>query len=259
MLEPNGLSRDHTERLLRHFGYAVTTRLPAYPPTHAEWIHFSPTGTITPFEFRVPGDISSAAFLLGAALLAEGGEIMLRDVGVNPTRDGFLRVVARMGALVSRENPREWLGEPVADLVARPARLRATTVEASEIPGLIDEIPMLAVLASRAEGTTRFHEVGELRVKESNRLVLIAENLTRLGVDAVVEGNDLLVAGTDKPPRGRVVTDGDHRIAMAFSVLGTVRGSRVSIDDTDCAEVSFPNFAAVLHGLRRCDDATMRR
>ena len=251
LVEPNGLSRDHTERMLLHFGYQVAIRRSADPSVRPVSIEFQPSGTITPFEARIPGDISSAAFLLGAALLAESGEILLRDVGVNPTRDGFLCVIARMGAAVTRENPRNWLGEPVADLVARPAMLRATTVKAGEIPGLIDEIPMLAVLASRAEGTTRFEEVGELRVKESNRLVLIAENLTRLGVEAKVEGNDLMVTGTHKPPRGRVVTEADHRIAMAFAVLGTVKGARVSVDDMDCAAVSFPGFEDSLRRLRR--------
>ena len=185
ILEPNGLSRDHTERLLRAFGYKVTNRPTDEPTNRQHWIHFEPTGTIVPFEVQIPGDISSAAFLLGAAVLAEGGEIQLKDVGVNPTRDGFLHVLGRMGARVSRENRREWLGEPVADLTARPASLRAITVESSEIPSLIDEIPMLAVLASRAEGTSRFRDVGELRVKESDRLGLIAQNLTVLGVKAL--------------------------------------------------------------------------
>lgn len=240
--EPDGRSRDHTERMLRAFGYTVSDEPDG-------WIRFQPTGRIIPFEVQIPGDISSAAFLLGAAVLAESGEVLLRDVGVNPTRDGFLRVLARMGAMVHRENRREWLGEPVADLVARPASLRAITVEAREIPSLIDEIPMLAVLASRAEGTSRFHQVGELRVKESDRLGLIAQNLTVLGVTASVEGEDLVLTGTGRPPRGRVVTRGDHRIAMAFAVLGKVKGARVTVDNMRCADVSFPNFAATLRGV----------
>ncbi|HKP29490.1 MAG TPA: hypothetical protein VJU15_08800, partial [Gemmatimonadales bacterium] len=208
-----------------------------------------PTGTIAPFEFRIPGDISSAAFLLAAAVLADSGEIRLTDVGVNPTRDGILRIFERMGAVVKREHEREWLGEPVADLIAGPARIRACTVEASEIPSLIDEIPILAVLASRAEGTSTFHDVGELRVKESDRLSLIAKNLQSLGVNAVAEGDDLFVTGTDKPPRGKVITEGDHRIAMAFLVLARVKGARITIDNPECAEVSFPNFDETLSRL----------
>ena len=251
ILEPNGLSRDHTERLLRAFGYGVTIRRSADPMIRRDWIHFEPTGRILPFEMRIPGDISSAAFLLGAAALADSGEIRLRDVGVNPTRDGFLRVLARMGARVRRENEVEWLGEPVADLITGPAALRATSVSPGEIPGLIDEIPMLAVLASRAEGTTRFREVGELRVKESDRLSLIARNLTALGAKALVEGDDLIVTGSDRPPRGKVVTEGDHRIAMAFAVLGGVKGAKVQIDNMQCADVSFPGFATTLRTMRR--------
>ncbi len=136
----------------------------------------------------MPGDPSSAAFLVGAAVLAEAGELRIAGVGLNPTRTGFLAVLARMGAPVAVEDVTEHFGEPVADLVVRPARLRATEVAAGEIPALIDEIPLLAVLASRAEGTTVFRQVGELRVKESDRLGLIAENLRAVGCRAEVSG-----------------------------------------------------------------------
>jgi 3-phosphoshikimate 1-carboxyvinyltransferase len=138
----------------------------------------------------------------------------------------------------------------VGDIIVRPSRLRATTVPAQEIPAIIDEIPMLAVLAARAEGTTTFHQVGELRVKESDRLALVAANLRALGVAAEARGQDLHVEGTDAPPRGRVQTDGDHRIAMAFAVLGTLPGARVRVDDMACAAVSFPGFPAALSGIR---------
>jgi 3-phosphoshikimate 1-carboxyvinyltransferase len=264
--EPNGLSRDHTERMLRAFGYSVRAGQCPAPTGIVEIggsvdrriggpvgagpcparVDFEPTGSITPFEFKIPGDISSAAFLLAAAVLADSGEIRLTDVGVNPTRDGILRVLARMGATVKRENEREWLGEPVADLIAGPSVVRAFQVEAGEIPSLIDEIPMLAVLASRAEGTSVFHDVGELRVKESDRLNLIATNLQSLGVKATVDGDNLHVTGTDKPPRGKVVTEGDHRIAMAFAVMSKLKGARIAIDNMECADVSFPNFKRTL-------------
>ncbi|MEO8451140.1 MAG: 3-phosphoshikimate 1-carboxyvinyltransferase [Gemmatimonadota bacterium] len=236
--EPGGRSRDHTERLLRGLGVSVEER--------GGWIHLSPPERLHPFEYEVPGDPSSAAFLVGAAVLAESGELVIRNVGVNPTRTGFLRVLERMGGRVGVVGERDQLGEPVADLVARPSALRGTTVAADEIPGLIDEIPLLAVLAARASGTTVFHEVGELRVKESDRLALIAENLRSVGVLAEAQGNTLVIEGTDATPRGRIRTDGDHRIAMAFAVLGTVPGARVRVDDLACAAVSFPNFPAVL-------------
>ena len=239
--EPHGRSRDHTERMLRAFGYSVAER--------DGWIDFRADGALEPFDLQVPGDPSSAAFLVGAGVLAEAGELTITGVGLNPTRTGFLRVLERMGARVEVEERESQVGEPVGDLLVRPASLRATAVAAGEIPGLIDEIPMLAVLASRAEGTTVFHEVGELRVKESDRLGLIAENLRRVGSRADVLGDDLHVTGGDAPPRGAIRTAGDHRLAMAFKVLGTLPGARIRIDDMACAAVSFPDFPGTLRRI----------
>jgi 3-phosphoshikimate 1-carboxyvinyltransferase len=214
-------------------------------------VSFKPTGRLKPFELEVPGDPSSAAFLVGAGILAESGELRIAGVGVNQTRTGFLHVLERMGAVVGIENRSESFGEPVADLIVRPARLRSTEVGAGEIPGLIDEIPLLAVLASRAIGTTTFKQVGELRVKESDRLGLIAENLRAVGAEAVVQGDDLLVEGREAAPRGSVRTAGDHRLAMAFAVLGTLPGARVAVDDMACAAVSFPRFQETLRAIGR--------
>lgn len=238
LLEPNGRSRDHTERMLRAFGFAVGER--------DGWIEFRPGGRVEPFDIQVPGDPSSAAFLVGAAVLAEGGELRIAGVGVNPTRTGFLRVLQRMGAQVAVDASDTSFGEPVADLITRPAALRRTEVTAGEIPGLIDEIPMLAVLASRAAGESVFRDVGELRVKESDRLGLIAGNIRAVGGKAEVRGEDLHVEGVESPPRGRVRTAADHRIAMAFAVLGTLPGARIAIDDMACAAVSFPRFPETL-------------
>ena len=242
--EPHGRSRDHTERMLRAFDYVVID-------DNDGWIRFRPTGRITPFDLQVPGDPSSAAFLVGAALLADGGELHLAGVGVNPTRTGFLDVLTRMGARVARETTGDEGGEPVADLLVRPAKLTATEVTAAEIPGLIDEIPLLAVVASRAEGTTIFRQVGELRVKESDRLGLLSEDLRAVGIAAEVQGDDLYVTGTDRAPKGKVRTAADHRLAMAFGVLGTVRGADVKVDDRKCAGVSFPGFWETLKGVGR--------
>jgi 3-phosphoshikimate 1-carboxyvinyltransferase len=239
--EPNGRSRDHTERMLRHLGLDLQER--------EGWIVFRPGGRFEPFDIQVPGDPSSAAFLVGAAVLAESGTLRVAGVGVNPTRTGFLEVLARMGARVGIEDRVDHFGEPVADLVVDPASLQATEVKAGEIPGLIDEIPLLAVLASRAVGTTVFRQVGELRVKESDRLGLIATNLRAVGADAEVSGDDLVVSGGDAPPRGSVRTAADHRLAMAFAVLGTVPGARVRIDDMACAAVSYPGFPEALRSL----------
>jgi 3-phosphoshikimate 1-carboxyvinyltransferase len=241
--EPHGRSRDHTERLLRCFGYGVAER--------DGWIRFSPDGRIEPFDIHVPGDPSSAAFLVGAAVLAEAGELRISGVGVNPTRIGFLDVLRRMGAAVHIEDTTTRFGEPVGDLIARPGSLRSTEIAAGEIPGLIDEIPLLAVLASRAEGITAFRQVGELRVKESDRLGLIAENLRAVGARAEVVEDDLIVEGGQAPPRGKVRTAGDHRLAMAFAVLRTVLKAEIRIDDMACAAVSFPGFAETLRSIRR--------
>ena len=239
--EPNGRSRDHTERMLRALGQRVRER-------HG-WIEFEPDGGLKPLDLEIPGDPSSAAFLVGAALLAERGELLVLGVGVNPTRTGFLRVMSRMGGAVEILDQHQVGGEPVGDLLVRPATLAATEVVAEEIPGLIDEIPLLAALAARARGTSTFHQVGELRVKESDRLALLARNLQAVGCRAVAEGNSLLVEGSQAPPRGRVQTEGDHRIAMAFAVLGTLPGARVEIDDLICAAVSFPGFEGTLAAL----------
>ncbi len=241
--EPHGRSRDHTERMLRAFGYRVDER--------DGWIEFAPTGRLEPFSMQVPGDPSSAAFLVGAAVLAEGGELRIAGVGLNPTRIGFLDVLRRMGARPAAKNVETRYGEPVGDLVIAPAALIGTEVGAGEIPGLIDEIPLLAALASRAAGTTTFRQVGELRVKESDRLGLIAANLRAVGARAEVVGDDLHVEGGGAPPRGPVRTAGDHRLAMAFAVLGTVPGARVAVDDMACAAVSFPGFPATLRSIRR--------
>jgi len=241
--EPHGRSRDHTERLLRAFGYRVDER--------NGWVEFAPTGRLEPFAMQVPGDSSSAAFIVGAAVLAEAGELRIAGVGLNPTRTGFLDVLGRMGARPRVESVEMRYGEPVGDLVVGPAALAGTEVGAGEIPGLIDEIPMLAVLASRASGATVFRQVGELRVKESDRLGLIAANLRAVGARAEAVGDDLHVEGSEGVPRGRVRTAGDHRLAMAFAVLGTLPGARVTVDDMACAAVSFPGFSRTLRSIRR--------
>ena len=240
--EPHGQSRDHTERMLRAFGYTVDEA--------DGWIRFAPTGKVEAFDMQIPGDPSSSAFPAAAAVLAESGALAITGVCVNPTRVGYIGVLQRMGATVARDNETVAFDEPVADLIVGPARLRATEVTAGEIPALIDEIPMLAALATRAQGTTTFRSVGELRVKESDRLALIAQNITALGGRAEISGDDLHVTGTSAPPVGKVVTEDDHRIAMAFSILGTIPGAKVKVDNLACADVSFPGFPAMLKAIR---------
>lgn len=239
--EPDGLSRDHTERMFRALGLSVADQ--------GGWIEFRPTEPIRPFDMTVPGDPSSAAFLVAAAVI-RGRPVAIEGIGQNPTRTAFLGVLRRMGAGVEASIAGESLGEPFGPIAVFPSRLTATRVSAAEIPALIDEIPMLAAVAARAEGTTVFEQVGELRVKESDRLALIAENLRTLGYRASGEGNILRVTGSDHPPVGRVRTDGDHRIAMAFGSLGLAKNAKITIDDRACVAVSFPGFYDALRVIR---------
>jgi 3-phosphoshikimate 1-carboxyvinyltransferase len=242
MTEPRR-SRDHTERLFAHLGLSLAVEHGA--------ISFRPAAaSVPPLQLMIPGDISSAAFLVGAAVLAESGELLIEGVGVNPTRTGFLSVLERMGARVERLNLHAMGEEPVADLLARPGSLTGTVVPPEEIPSLIDEIPLLAVLASRAHGETVFREVGELRVKESNRLELVAANLRAVGAVAETRGNDLYVRGTDRPPRGRVETARDHRLAMAFAVLGTLPAAGVRLSERESVSISYPGFFRALREIR---------
>jgi 3-phosphoshikimate 1-carboxyvinyltransferase len=237
-----GQSRDHTERMFRALGLPLTTS--------GGRLTLAPADRVPPFELLVPGDVSSAAFLLAAAVLGVGGGVRLLNVGVNPTRTGALRVMRRMGASVAVEEGSERLGEPVGDIIAQPSSLVACDVPASEVPSLIDEVPVLAVLASRARGESVFRGVQELRVKESNRLALMASNLRAIGVVAEASEDTLTVVGTDRPPRGAVQTAGDHRIAMAFAVLGALPGARVRLSESASAAVSYPTFFADLGSLR---------
>ncbi len=241
--EPTGASRDHTERMLAALGFSIGG-------TNG-WIELAAGGSIRPFDLEIPGDPSSAAFLVGAGLLG-GRPTTVARVGLNPTRTGFLAVLARMGARVVTTLEGAELGEPIGRIDAWPGALEGVVVAAAEIPSLIDEIPLLATVAARARGITRFEQVGELRVKESDRLGLIADNLESLGYRASGAGNTLVIEGdSERVPRGRIRTDGDHRIAMAFAVLGTIPGARIRIDDPACVAVSFPGFFEVLRQLRR--------
>jgi len=234
-------SRDHTERLLRYLQFDVVTA--------GNVIRLRPTGRFTPLAVDVPGDPSSAIFLLAAALLARRGRIAVAGVGLNPTRIGYLSVLAAMGADVAVTEPDEQGGEPRGTMMASASSLTAVDVSAAESAGVIDEIPMLACLAARARGESRFAGLAELRVKESDRLALLARNLAAIGARAAIDGDALIVAGGNRPLAGKVVTGGDHRIAMAFAVLGTLPRARIVVDDPACAAVSFPGFDRALAGL----------
>lgn len=230
-------SRDHTERLLRALGIDVAVQGTTVTLDHE--------GAIPSFSTRVPGDPSSAAFLIGAAALARR-PVRVRGVGLNPLRIEYLGILTRMGVTVTANQQDEWMGEPVGTLTVGSGELRGTEVAAGEIPGVIDEIPLLAVVAARAEGETVFRGAGELRVKESDRLALIARNLRTIGTEAEVVGDDLVVRGAHKPLHGVVETGWDHRIAMAFAVLGAARGVMVQLSERESPAVSYPTFFADL-------------
>jgi 3-phosphoshikimate 1-carboxyvinyltransferase len=240
------LSRDHTERILSALGEAVTTE----ETDAGVRITLRPSGrTLPPLDVDVPGDPSSAAFLIALALLADDGELRIRNVCVNLTRTGFFRLMERMGARIGMENARTAGGEPVADLVVRPAPLRGIDVGGAEVPDGIDEIPMLAVLAARAQGETRITGAGELRVKETDRIAAVAGNLRAIGVEAEELEDGIVVRGTERPLAGRVQAFHDHRIAMAFGVLGAQPGNDIEVDHPEVVDVSFPGFWELIRGL----------
>lgn len=241
-------SRDHTERMLAAAGVALQEG----PPVEGGWrvALQDPPGALPPLELEVPGDPSSAAFLVVFALLARI-PLVVRGVGVNPTRTGFLPVLERMGARIRLEpEPGVPGGEPVAALVVEGGELRGTEIGGEEIPGLIDEIPILAMAAARADGETRITGAEELRVKESDRIRAIVQNLRALGARAEELSDGLVVEGSDAPLRGRVRTHHDHRIAMAFGVLGALPGNQVALEDASVVDVSFPGFWELLRTVR---------
>ncbi len=241
-------TRDHSENMLRHFGARVTIEK---QPDGADAISLAGRPHLTGQTLAVPADPSSAAFPAVAALLHAGSRVTLRNVGINPRRAGLYETLLEMGANIVFANRREEGGEPVADLVVEGSELRGITVPPERAPSMIDEYPVLAVAASCASGTTRMRGLGELRVKESDRLMLMAEGLARCGAKVEVEGDDLIVFGTGQPPKGEAVieTAMDHRIAMSFLVLGSIAPAPVRIDDGSFIATSFPGFTALMNGL----------
>lgn len=228
-------SRDHTERMLAARGVEVWVNESA--------VMLLPGQRLAAADVAVPGDPSSAAFLVALAALAGAGELRVADVCVNPTRVGFLLALKGMGADVAVEDERIVGGEPVGTIVARASALRAVAPDPALVPAMIDELPLLAVLAARAEGETTIAGAGELRVKESDRIAAVVAGLRAVGADAEERPDGLVVRG--RPgfvPAGRVVTHGDHRIAMAFAVLGLATGGAVEVDDPACVAVSYPTF-----------------
>jgi 3-phosphoshikimate 1-carboxyvinyltransferase len=239
VIEP-GASRDHTERMLRAMGANVQTE----PWQRGMRVRLDvPSGPLKPIDMVVPGDFSSAAFWLGLAVLGGcGDEVRVEGVGLNRGRTGFLRALEAMGASFDVVETGDEAGEPVGDVVARPSALRGIEVAPEWIPSLIDEIPILACLASRAVGRTAIRGARELRVKESDRIAALHANLVALGVSSRELPDGLEIEGDVRPLSGVVAARGDHRIAMAFGVLGAVPGNSIEVDDKACAQVSYRGF-----------------
>jgi 3-phosphoshikimate 1-carboxyvinyltransferase len=235
--EPH-VSRDHSERMLRYFGADISVSGSA--------VRIRGGNELKGQEIVVPGDISSAAFFIVAALIVPGSELLIRGVGVNPTRTGIIDILTLMGGKISLLDQRELSGEPIADILVRSSELRGIEIGGDLVPRAIDEFPVLCIAAAVASGRTVLRDAQELRVKETDRIKAMADNLRCAGV-AVQETEDGMIfdGGAVIAP---FVADscGDHRIAMSMLVASLVAGGRCTVNDTECIATSFPNFKALL-------------
>jgi len=236
------LSRDHTERMLAARGARITSR--------GTRVELAAGSTLRAVDVSVPSDPSSAAFFAGLTAASDSAEVLLERVCVNPTRMGFFALLSRMGARVTETNRRDEAGEAVADVLVRSGALKGTTVGAADVPAMIDELPLLACLATRASGETIVTGAGELRTKESDRIAAVVANLRAVGATAEELPDGYRVIGARSNLRGRVVTHGDHRLAMAFGILGALPGNEIAVDDPACVGVSYPGFWDDLDRLR---------
>lgn len=236
------LSRNHTELMLRSFGVQVDSE--------------GTTATITPpdemyaTDITVPGDISSATFFIVAGLITPNSHICLKNVGINPTRDGILRVCRDMGADITLENIVDNGGEPTADIIVKTSHLKGTVIGGEVIPTLIDEIPVIALLAAFADGETVIKDAAELKVKESDRIALTVDNLVKMGVDATATDDGMIIRGGNKLHGASINCKYDHRIAMTFSIAGINADGETIIEDAECVDVSYPTFYDQLNSLQ---------
>jgi 3-phosphoshikimate 1-carboxyvinyltransferase len=233
-------TRDHTERMLRGFGYAVETK--------AGVISLTGGGRLQACDIDVPADISSAAFFLVAASIAPGSDLLLTHVGVNPTRTGVLNILELMGADITLENQREVGGEPVADIRIRSAHLKGIEIPIDQVPLAIDEFPALFIAAACADGRTVLRGAEELRVKESDRIAAMAEGLDTLGIRTEVLPDGLVIEGGEMGG-GVIHTYHDHRIAMSFAIAALRASATITVMDCDHVATSFPGFAQLSRGL----------
>lgn len=234
------VTRDHTERMLRGFGYSVAVQ--------GDRISLAGGGVLHGTEIDVPADISSAAFFMVAASIVPDADILLEHVGINPTRTGVIDILKLMGARIDLENPREVGGEPVADIRVRSAKLHGIKIPSELVPLAIDEFPVVFVAAAVAAGTTTLRDAAELRVKESDRIQVMADGLIACGIDCEVLEDGIIIAG-GQLSGGKVHSRHDHRIAMAFAVAGLCSNEPIVIQDCANVSTSFPGFLALASGL----------
>lgn len=236
------LSRNHTEIMLQYFGANITSS--------RNTASISPEPCLEAREIFVPGDISSAAYFIAAGLLIPNSELLLKNVGINPTRNGLLQVCEKMGADITLLNIQKH-GEPTADILVRTSNLHGTTISGEIIPSLIDEIPMIAVMAAFADGTTVIKDAQELKVKESDRISVVTENLKRMGADVTPTEDGMIIQG-GRPLHGTVIDSHfDHRIAMSFAIAGTICDGPLSINGGECVNISYPEFYHDLYFLSK--------
>lgn len=227
------VSRNHTELMLKSFGADVRTE--------GLTAAIQPEPVLHGMDILVPGDISSAAYFITAGCLVPNAEILIRNVGINPTRDGILRVAKEMGADITLLNEKN-TGEPVADLLVRSSRLHGITIGGDIIPTLIDELPVIAVMAAAAEGTTVIKDAAELKVKESDRIAVVTENLSAMGCDITAAEDGMIIHGGHELHGAVIDSHSDHRIAMSFAVAAMIADGETEIRDADCVRISYPDF-----------------
>lgn len=232
------ISRDHTENMLNSMGAYVSREF----TKDGYRVTVKKADKLNPIHINVPADPSSAAFFAAAASIIPGSHIELKDVLVNPTRDGFFRKLKEMGAKVEYKNKRDEAGEIVADIYVSYHELKGVKVEPEEVPSMIDEIPLLAIIATQAEGETVITGAHELRVKESDRIKSVIENFKRLGLEAEELPDGMIIRGKQRVKGGIVDSYKDHRIAMGFAILGLVSEEEITIKDADCVYISYPEF-----------------
>jgi len=233
VFEPH-LSRDHSERMLRYFGVEIKS--------FDGGASVCGPATLQGRDVDVPGDISSAAFFLVAALITPGSELLLKNVGVNPTRSGILDILLQMGGQIELLNQRELSGEPVADLLVKYSSLRGIEIGGELVPRAIDEFPVVSVAAAFAEGETLIRDAKELRVKETDRIIAVCDTLGKIGGQVEPLEDGMRIQGTGSLQGGLVNSFGDHRIAMSMAVAAQAAKGSITIEDTGCTATSFPNF-----------------